>query len=377
MDLETLRAARLHRQRTAPDVDTLVQETLGLHSTDYATPHLSSWARVPGFTAAELFERLNAGDGLYRVNGMRSTVHVVHARDVPMVLAATGAAVGAVGRRSPGLEALSDAEVDAGIAALRAALGDGPRTANELKSQLPTHAPHLRAWLMVAMGVGEVVRADAAHARSNRTRYALTGDRLPGFVPGALSREDARREMLLRAVQAFGPLTVEDLAWWLPAPRREVARVLADAEVASLQAAGVTWWFDTELADVDAPPRESHGAWALPYEDALFKGYKDRSWCLAPGLREVLFPSSVHHWCPPEGADPGPGPLRGPRVSGEARPSLWWGGRAVGRWEERDGGVVWQLHADIGAEGAREIEATVERLQAFLRSSGLSSGASG
>lgn len=371
--LERLRAARLHQQRQAPDLDALVQASIGLHSTDYASPYLSAWARLPDFEAASLFQRLNRGDGLVRLNCMRNTVHVVHVRDLPMIAAATGAPVSATGRKAPGLKALSDREIDAGVEALCAVLSDGPLGNNELKAALPGQAEHLRSWLLVAMGRGEVIRAEAAHARSNRTRYALARQWVEGFAPGALSAEEARKALLLRAVRAYGPLTIDDLAWWLPAPKGEVQRALASAgpELASLEVDGRTFWFPAALEDGPAPPREEHGSWLLPYEDPLLKGYFDRSWCLAPGLKEVIFPFKVEHWHPPDALAPPPGPHKGPNVSGEARPSIWWAGRVVGRWEEAEEGVVWQLHADIGAEGRARIEASLQRLSDFLKESGL------
>jgi hypothetical protein len=357
--LERLRAARLHLQRSAPDLDTLVRHSIGLHSTDYATPYLSARARLESFDPASLFSRLQRGDGLVRLNAMRGTVHVVHVQDLPLILAACGEAVAATGRKAPELKALSDAEIAAGVEALCEALGDGPLSNQELKAALPSHAVALRSWLLVAMGQGRILRADGPHARSNRTRYVLTEpwDKLPA--------PDARRQLLRRAVHTFGPLTIEDLAWWLPAPKREVQAALTGFE--RLEVGGQTYWFAPELADVSAPPRTEHGAWLLPYEDALLKGYLERGWCLAPGLQKVIVPMRIGHWAPPDGADPGPGPYKGPNATGEARPSVWWGGRVVGRWEEHEDGVVWQLHADIGAEGKAQIEAGMEALVRSLQ----------
>ncbi|MEQ1570303.1 MAG: crosslink repair DNA glycosylase YcaQ family protein, partial [Myxococcota bacterium] len=301
--LERLRVARLHRQRSAVDLDRLVEASVGLHSTDYATPYLSAWARLPALDWAGLFARLNAGDGLFRINAMRNTVHVVHARDVPVVLAATATAVGAVARRVPGLKGLSEDALQAGIRSLDDALAGGPLTTNELKARLPALAADVRYWVMLAMSAGRVVRADSPHLRSNRTRYAAIAHRLPGFEPGAVDPAEARRTLLRRAVEAFGPLTVDDLSWWLPAPKSEVARALAaaGAAVRSVEADGATWWYPEELADAPSPPRESLGAWVLPYEDAFLKGYFDRRWLFAPGVREVVFPRSLEHWAPPEG----------------------------------------------------------------------------
>lgn len=365
--LERLRAARLHHQRTAPDLDTLVRGSIALHSTDHATPHLSARARIQGFDPAVLHARLQTADGLVRVNAMRNTVHVVHTDDLPMIFAATGAAVAAVGRRD--LRSLSDDDVERGVDQVCEAL-DRAKTSQELKASLPAHAGNLRSWLQIAMGRGQVLRADTPHLRSNRNRYARTRDRVPGFQPMAV--DEARRQLLLRAVATFGPLTVEDLAWWLPAPKGEVQRALASArDLTKLEVEGQTWWVSTSLMDAAAPKREDAGAWALPYEDAFWKSVYDRGAWMAPGLKPVLFPFNVAHWRPPAGVDPGPGPHKGANVSGEVRPSLWWAGRAVGRWEEDESGVVYEIHADIGADGRAAVEREVEAVAEFLRRSGL------
>ncbi len=364
--LEQLRSARLSRQRSASDVDRLVQESVGLHSTDYASPYLSCWARIPEFDAADLFRRLNTGDGLVRVNAVRNTVHVVHVADLPLVIAATGPAVATVGRRS--LRALTDAEVRAGVARLQAALEGGPLGSAALKAAVPDLAVDMRSWLLIAMGEGEVIRADTPHARSNRSRYALTRSWVSAYAGPELPAAEARRRLIGRAVAAFGPVTEADLAWWLPATKAEVARALADlgADARMLVVDGVRYWYATDLADAPAPARESHGAWLLPYEDGLLKGYQDRSWCLTPGLREVIFPYSIAHWHPHGGGAPGPGPHGGVNTSGEARPSIWWAGRVVGRWEEHADGVVWRVHGEVGVEGRAGIAAEVARLDRFL-----------
>lgn len=170
-------------------------------------------------------------------------------------------------------------------------------------------------------------------------------------------------------IEAFGPVTEADLAWWLPAPKGEVTRALAALapQIRSVEDAGTRYYYTASLADAPTCRREELGAWVLPYEDSLLKGSFDRSWCLAPGLRDVLFPHSPTHWAPPNGTSPGPGPHGGAKATGEARPSIWWEGRAVGRWEEHKGGVVWQLHADVGTEGKRRIEEEIARLDSFLQ----------
>lgn len=365
--LERLRAARLHAQRAFPDVDALVRGSIALHSTDYATPYLSAHARVPGVDPAALFRRLRTGDGLVRINAFRNTVHVVHVDDLPLVLAATGAAVAQVGRKMPGLQSLPEEALADGVSALVDALGSGPKTTEELKALLPAQAADSRWWLLLAMGRGAVIRADAANPRTNRARYTALRSWVPGFRPDERPAAEVRAEVLRRAVHTFGPLTVADLAWWLPATKGEVQRALAGAgDLASLHVDGATYWFAAALADVDAPPREAHGAWLLPYEDALLKGTLDRAAWFAPGLLPVVFARHPSHWRPPDGQDPGPGPHGGVNTSGEARPSIWWQGRVIGRWEQEAGRVVWQLHGPAEPAARRAVEAAIAPVERFL-----------
>jgi hypothetical protein len=356
--LAQLRRARLASQRQ-PDLASLLDAHVGLHSTLYTTPYLSSWARIPGFDPAAMFDRLQRGDGLVRVGAMRTTLHVVSVDDLPDVFAACGPGIEKVGRRA--LKKLSDAAIARGIDALLTVLADGPQTTNDLRKMLPDQAKALRYWTMIAMGRGLVVRADAAHAASNRTRLATTTDWI-GALP-AVGPTDARRRLIRRAVAGFGPVTIKDLAWWLPAPQREVKAALDGAPgIRSLTVDGTDWWFPEALDDAPGP---SIGAWVLPYEDSLLKAYKDRDW-LVGDLQPVLFPFNAQHWRPPSGEDPGPGPHQGANVSGEARPSVWWDGRAVGRWEREDTTVVHELHVDPGPEGRAAIQDRLAALQAFL-----------
>lgn len=191
-NLENLRAAGLFLHRQWKDIDSLVRGNIGLHSTDYASPYLSAWARLSRFDAANLFWRLNTGQGLVRINAMRNTVHVVQTDDLPLISVATGEAVRQVGRRIPALRPLSETQIRAGLESLYAALEAGPLDNNALKAALPTLAENIRYWLMMGMGEGQILRADAAHARSNRSRFALSRQWVPGFGPGEVPAAEAR-----------------------------------------------------------------------------------------------------------------------------------------------------------------------------------------
>ena len=54
-------------------------------------------------------------------------------------------------------------------------------------------------------------------------------------------------------------------------------------------------------------------------------------------------------------------------TSGNAGPTIWWDGRIVGGWRQREGGEVeLQLLEDIGSAGRQATEHEAERLTAWF-----------
>ncbi len=338
----------------------VVRDHVGLHSTDYWTPYLSLWARLGQLDAAAFYAELQTGGAYVRVNAWRQTVHVIHASDVPLVLRACGSRLGAVGRR--GLNAVSSADFEAVLGTIGAAVADGPLDVNALKEAVPAIRAQSRNWILAAMGAGILVRGRAAHARSNRCEY----DSLVGLVPDPRSIDEARRALLQRYVAAFGPVCDDDMAWWLPATRREVHAALSTLGPTffSIEEDGRRWYAPCTLLEgaEPAPP----GVWLLPYEDALPKGYVERSWYLSDRSRAVVYPHNVEDLHPADflaASKP-----QGANRTGEIRPSIWHEGRVVGRWEfAKADSVVGRIHEDVGAQATAQVDDALHRLEGFVR----------
>ena len=83
------RRARLARRHflsePADSIDTVVANLVGLHATDPATPYLSLWARLPGFTVADLDADVYDRRTLVKHLAMRRTLWTVRAVDLPWV----------------------------------------------------------------------------------------------------------------------------------------------------------------------------------------------------------------------------------------------------------------------------------------------------
>ncbi len=72
-------------------------------------------------------------------------------------------------------------------------------------------------------------------------------------------------------------------------------------------------------------------------------GWKERDWYLGPHARTLF------------------------DANGNAGPTVWWEGRAVGGWaQRRDGEIAWKLLEDVGSDAAAAVEAEAARLATWL-----------
>jgi hypothetical protein len=346
-------------------VEQVARDLVGLHGTTASTVYLSAWARVPGFTVADMDRALYDERTLVKQMAMRRTLFVVPVGSLDVVCAAVGARVAEAEARRlvrdverAGLHPDGAAWLRAACSAVLAALDDGRElTAAQLRAEVPLLEGTLsygagRSWggavpigprvLTVLSAEGRVVRAANQGAwTASRPRWAAmrhwTGRPVRPMDPGeALAR-------LVRAwLLAFGPGTEQDLKWWLGgtigATRRALARLEA-VEVA-LEGGGSGYLLPEDLA-----PAPAVAPWAalLPELDPTTMGWYGRDWYLG-AHRPAIFDSA-----------------------GNAGNTAWWQGRIVGGWAGApDGEVVLHLLEDVGAEGRRALAAEAERLTGWL-----------
>jgi hypothetical protein len=349
------RRHRLAAEVKAANPVAAAASVVALHGTDAMSVFLSAWARMRDGDVACVERALYEDRALLRVLAMRRTMFVTPLDTAAVLLAACSREVAARERRK--LVALveaaglgdGDAEVwvrTAEAAALASLAAQGEATA----AGLAADDPYLTAELVVGAGtkfelkqraisrlltvLGAQGRAVRARPRGSWTstqfRWAAMGVWHPGAV-GELPAAEARVELAQRWLRAFGPATVEDLAWWsgwsLGATRAAIAKL--DTAIVELDGApGIV------LAD-DVEPERAVDPWTalLPALDATTMGWKDRGWYLGDHA-PLLFDRN-----------------------GNASPTVWCDGRVVGGWAQADGGEIRvRLLDDIGADAIAAID---------------------
>lgn len=362
------RRARLGRRhflsRPGHSVPGVTAAFVGLHATDPATPYLSLWARLPGFTVSDLDAQLYHQRTVVKHLAMRRTLWVVRAEDLPAVQAAASDRVADNERR----RLIADAQ-KAGVAT------DGARwldtacdaVVNHLREQGPTPAAHLRAALPALHGVydpapdkswgGETplaprvltvlgVRGDIVRGpndgtwTTSRPRWAVMSDWL-GDMGAAADPEVARAQLVRTWLRTFGPATVTDIKWWFGSTVSWARHALRDIDAVEVDLDGTAGYVLPD--DLDVEPEPEPWGTLLPGLDVTTMGWFDRDWYLG-GHRSQVFDRS-----------------------GNAGPTAWWNGRVVGGWGQGpDGRVELHLLDEIGRDGTRQLQRRADELTAWL-----------
>ena len=367
ISVEQRRARLARRHRLAPghratDAVESASSLVALHGTDPGTIFLSAWARVDGFAVADLEAALYEDRSLVKHMAMRRTLWVFPRSVLPLAQAGVSSGVAATERKrliaeveKAGLFPDGARWLDDACAQVLAVLSDGTElTSSELRTELPVLEGSMvygegRSWggtvpvgprvLTVLSAEGKVVRASNVGGWSvSRPRWtsmeAWLGEPLPTVSP-----DEGLARLVERWLRAFGPGTAADLKWWLKSTVAAIRRALeaVGAVEVALAPDGSTGWV---LPD-DLEPVDEVDPWValLPPLDPTTMGWTDRAWYLGD-YKAQLFDAV-----------------------GNAGPTVWYDGRIVGGWRQReDGSAELQLLEKVSRAARSELDALAEEL---------------
>jgi hypothetical protein len=369
VDVKERRARLAHRHAVrpgdrAPDVVEAARRMVCLHATDPGTIGMSAFQRVDGLTVEDLERALYVERSLIKHLAMRRTLFVFPRAVLPLAQAGASERVAATERKrvirdveAAGLHADGAAWLEAAGAAVVAALAGGREaTMRELRAEIPLlegsmeygagkswggQTPFAPRVLTTLSAAGRIVRATNVGGWTlSRPRWAVMEHWLgePLAVP---PEADGVRGLVELWLRAFGPGTERDIKWWLGSTLKAVRGALAALGAVPVDLDGAQGY----LLPDDLEPVAPVAPWAalLPPLDPTTMGWADREWYLGP-YKDQLFDTA-----------------------GNAGPTVWWEGRIVGGWRQReDGSVELQLLEDVGAAGLAAIEHEAERLEAWL-----------
>jgi len=354
----------LHPDNQADSPVQAAQDQVGLHTSDPATPFLSSWARVEHLTIADVEECLYSNPSLFRILGMRRTLFAVSRDLVPLLHHGCALPLAAPEQRR--LVGYLEAEgitddgnrwlEEVGNSTLEAIVRRGEALATELREDVPELKETLtfgrgKKWggkvgvstrvLFLLATQGRILRGRPRGTwRSGQYRWAAMESRLPGGIPN-IEPISARTAIAERWLRAYGPGTEADLRWWTGWTLRNLRAALAALDLVEVEVdTGPAWLMADDLDPVPSP-----APWAalLPGLDSTVMGWRERHWYLGDRW-DGLFDRN-----------------------GNAGPTVWWCGRVVGGWGQTpDGSVAYRLTEDVGSDAELAIAERAEVLETWL-----------
>lgn len=258
---------------------------IGLHNTTAVGPYLSLRARSSAFVRTELDELMWRDWAMARFRAMRLTMFVFPTDLLEIVAAATRHISDKLAQRWLRDSALTVPEFDRIVDAIDAALTDGPLTVRDLRTIL--HLPKavdVPGLVGRMCDMGRLVGGPAPRNwRSPIRRYHRWHDVLPEVDLSRWDEAAAITELIRRYIASYGPVTINDMAWWtgLTKTRCRLAVATLGGEVECVDVDG---WLGPLYRQAAGAATSDLGSsvTALPVLDPYVQGYRDRARFLDP-----------------------------------------------------------------------------------------------
>jgi hypothetical protein len=360
------RLARRHllAERTEEGVADVAGQFVGLHATDPATPYLSLWARIAGFSLTDLDTALYEDRSVLKHLAMRRTLWVLDANDLPTVQSAASDRVAANERRklvadvvTAGIAEDGEAWLDDASAAVLAHLAEnGHTSARDLRAALPQLAGDYdpapgRSWggagpisprVIAVLGAqGLVVRGpNEGTWTTSRPKWSAAAQWL-GAGHESVDHDAARSALVGTWLRTFGPATVNDVKWWFGHTLTWARGALSDLGAVEVDMDGTAGY----LLPDDLEPEPACDRWCalLPGLDVTTMGWQDRDWYLGEHRAQIF------------------------DRNGNGGPTAWCDGRIVGGWtQDPEGRVVLQVVENVDGTASKALARKAEELTDWL-----------
>ena len=307
-------------KRDGKDVCAVADDLLGLHATSNVTPYISLFNRIEKFSTENLTRAIYDQGSLVRIRAMRGTFFLVTQPLLPTMTKATQFSKDRV-NKSLANAGISSAEFQTVSKLILDSVSERPKSLPEIKRELSSaHARTLdwkrgrritrRTNLGVVLHILLLQRrvqslpdkiewkstnwdgyGTRIFTRIKKVTYALSS------IPNSdsVGLEEAKANLAELYVKRYGPVTIDDIAWWMDEPKPAVLRFLnrLSDNVARIRIAGSPG--DFLLCNDDASRPQKAGVHDvevrfLPYEDPYAKGWKVKARIIPKTVEKLVYP---------------------------------------------------------------------------------------
>ena len=314
-------------------------ERVGGLQTQYApSGYVGLWSRMRDFRRDALTTALEQRR-VIQGTLLRSTIHMVSARDYWFFLAAVRQGRQAWWRRVA-QKALGDLDIDAAAAAVREPLEVGPQRASDLKQRLTDRGFPRVTWTGIAMWV-DMVRVPPSGTWDQRRAdlYGLAEQ----WVQPVMPTEAAGLEHVVRRyLGAFGPASVREIADWAGIPPATLLPVIDRLSLRRFRDEKGRELLDLQRAPLPDPETPAPVRF-LPTWDATLLVHARRTQILPERYRPLVFNTKTPH----------------------SVPTFLVDGTVAGAWGYERGRVETRPFEPLPKAARREVDDEAKRLAAF------------
>jgi len=210
--------ARQHLRDDAPanDVVQTARDLAGLHATGAPNPYLQLFTRMPGFTRPALDHELYERRSLARVHCMRGTLFLLPLDLLPIAWAATRELVLGPSTKYLTAQGVTPRSYERWASLVDTVLAGRALSAAQIRAELGAgHAVALPAVLNQMCDEGQLLRdRPVAGWRDAHSTYRRLAEALPQVKLDRYEPAQAVAMLIERYIARYGPVTLDDIAWW-------------------------------------------------------------------------------------------------------------------------------------------------------------------
>jgi hypothetical protein len=332
-----LLARQLLLERSPLPLTQALERVAGLQTQYAPSAYIGLWSRLRGFRRDALTAALHERR-VVQATLMRQTIHVVSARDYPLLAEAIREPRRAWWRRVQGQA--EDVDMDKVVALLRARLAGGPCRQAELAALLAEEGFPRVAWSGAGLWL-DMVRVPPSGTWEQRRAdlYGLAEDWLGGWKA---TEAEGLEHLVRRYLGGFGPASAQDTASWAGLPVTAVRPVLERVGVRRFRDEQGRELFDLPRAPLPHPETPAPVRF-LPTWDATLLVHARRTQILPERYRGLVFSTKTPH----------------------SVGTFLVDGAVAGSWRHERGRLRLEPFGPLDREAGRHLDQEAERLAAF------------
>ena len=333
-----LLARQLLLERSPLPLTRALERVAGLQTQYAPSAYVGLWSRLRDFRRDALTTALQRRRAV-QATLMRQTIHVVAARDYPLLAEAIREPRRAWWRRVQARQA-EGVDMDAVATLLREHLAAGPRRQAELASLLAAQGFPAVAWSGAGLWL-DMVRVPPSGTWEQRRAdlYGLAEDWLGGWK---VTEAEGLEHLVRRYLEGFGPASAQDTASWAGLPLTTVRPALERLGVRRFRDEQGRELFDLPRAPLPHPETPAPVRF-LPTWDATLLVHARRTQILPERYRGLVFSTKTPH----------------------SVGTFLVDGAVAGSWRHERGRVRLEPFGSLDRQARRDLDQEAERLAAF------------